>query len=374
MQIVTTLDVIAIVLAGIHFGAPLAYYFYMKRKYLNRPWNVKVDENYRPEVTVIVPTYNEVKFIQRKLDNIYGQDYPKSLMEVIVVDSASDDGTVDLVKRWASEHRDVDLRLVEEPERRGMVPALNYVLQHCRISGEIVVFTDVDAFWEINALTKVAKYFADPNIGAVTASITPTTLANDFLEGTYRNYYNLLRIAESKVHSTPIHNGAFMAFRTSLLYKMGGIPDYTGNDDSTPASVIAFMGYRAIQIDDVVVKEPVRESQFRRKVRRAQHLLLSFLKTKQYAKRLGIYRYTKEFERTWKLEWWLHVVNPWLLITCMLFLVISMFYKSLMASISLGLGLTFLILKTYRTWVLQQVYLVLAIMRNLWTREIAWSK
>jgi len=37
MQIITTLDVIAIALAGMHFGVPLAYYFYMKRKYLNRP-------------------------------------------------------------------------------------------------------------------------------------------------------------------------------------------------------------------------------------------------------------------------------------------------------------------------------------------------
>jgi cellulose synthase/poly-beta-1,6-N-acetylglucosamine synthase-like glycosyltransferase len=124
------IELAALTLAGIHFGIPLLYYFYLKSRYLNKPWNIKVDENYKPKVTIIVPTYKEAKFIWDRLDNIYAQNYPRNLMEVIVVDSASDDGTVDLVKKWASEHRDVDLKLVEEPERHGMVPALNYVLHH----------------------------------------------------------------------------------------------------------------------------------------------------------------------------------------------------------------------------------------------------
>jgi len=59
------LELVALALAGIHFGVPLAYYFYLKRAYLNKPWNVKVDENYRPRVTVIVPTYNEARSADR---------------------------------------------------------------------------------------------------------------------------------------------------------------------------------------------------------------------------------------------------------------------------------------------------------------------
>ncbi|RLI06201.1 glycosyltransferase family 2 protein, partial [Candidatus Bathyarchaeota archaeon] len=37
----------------IHFGIPLAYYYYMKTKYLNKPWNIRVDLNYRPRVSII---------------------------------------------------------------------------------------------------------------------------------------------------------------------------------------------------------------------------------------------------------------------------------------------------------------------------------
>uniref|UniRef100_A0A7J3SKS2 Glycosyltransferase n=1 Tax=Fervidicoccus fontis TaxID=683846 RepID=A0A7J3SKS2_9CREN len=368
------LELTALTLAGIHFGTPLLYYYYLKSRYLNKPWDIKVDENYKPKVTIIIPTYNEAEFIWSKLDNLYAQDYPKSLMEIIVVDSKSNDGTVDLVKEWAYKHVDISLRLLEEPERHGMVPALNYALQNCQVNGEIMVFTDVDAFWNADALTNVTKYFADQNIGAVTASIVPTTLANDFLEGAYRNYYNQLRIAESKVHSTPVHNGALIAFRADLLYKMGGLPSYTGNNDSTPASLVAFMGYRAIQVDDVTVKEPLRESQFRRKVRRAQHLLLGFLKTKQYSKNLGIYRRVKLFEKVWRMEWWLHLVNPWLLVVCATLLVTSMFCGSLMALGLLGIGIMLLALRAYGTWVLQQLYLLIAAVKNLWTKEIIWSR
>jgi cellulose synthase/poly-beta-1,6-N-acetylglucosamine synthase-like glycosyltransferase len=368
------LEAIALFLAGVHFGVPLAYYYYAKAKWLPRPWDIKVDENYKPKVTVIVPTYNEAKLICNKLDNLYTQNYPKNLMEIIIVDSKSNDGTVDLIKEWASKHAGVDLRLLEEPERHGMVPALNYALQHCQVDGEIIVFTDADAFWDADALTKVAKYFADPNIGALTASIVPTTSANDSFESTYRNYYNQLRIAESKAHSTPVHNGALIAFRTSLLHKMGGLPGYTGNDDSTPASIVAFMGYRAIQVEDIIVKEPVRKNQFYRKVRRAQHLLLSFLNTKGYAKKLGVYKHIEPFEKIWKMEWWLHVVNPWLLIASAILLVMSILYTSFIAITLLGTGITLLVLRVYRMWVLQQLYLAIATVRNLWTREITWSK
>ena len=370
---ITILDTIAITLALIHFGTPLLYYWYMKTKHLNKPWNIKTNPNYKPKITIIIPTYNEAKFIQSKLNNIYTQNYPKNLIEIIVIDSASTDGTAELTEEWASKHRDISLKLIKEPVRRGMVPALNYALQHCRISSEIVIFTDADSFWDTNALKKIAGYFHDPNVGAVTASIIPETPANDF-EETYRSYYNLLRTAESKVHSTPVHNGALIAFRTDLLYRIGGLPSYTGNNDSTPASIIAFMGYRAIQADDVIVKEPVRKSQFHRKVRRAQHLLLSFLKTKQYAKKLGVYKYNKPFEKIWKTEWWLHVVNPWLLALCAISLIIDILYGSLIASILLGTGLALLILRTYRTWVLQQLYLTIAAIRNLRTKSIAWSK
>ena len=122
-----------------------------------------MDEHYKPRTTVIVPTYNEAKLIRNKLDNLYAQDYPKDLTEIIVVDSASDDGTADLVGKWASKHGDANLKLVKEAERRGKVHALNYSLKYA--TGEIIVIAD--AVWPSNALKEVLKWFAEPAVGAV---------------------------------------------------------------------------------------------------------------------------------------------------------------------------------------------------------------
>ena len=370
---ITILDTIAITLALIHFGTPLTYYWYMKTKYLNKPWNIKANPNYKPKITIIIPTYNEAKLIWKKLDNIYEQDYPKDRLEIIVVDSASKDGTPKLVKKWARNHPNAKLILLQEPTRHGMVPALNHALKYVSRDSEIVIFTDADAFWEPATLKKVVKYFADTSVGAVTTCITPLEEKDKYMEATYRNYYNIIRVGESKIHSTPIHNGALIAIKKELLDKIGGLPTYTGNNDSTPASLIAFMGHRAIQIDDVVVWEPLRRDQIKRKIRRAQHLILHFIYTKQYAMKLDIYRKT-QFDTIWRLESFLHLINPWLIVVATIFLAVSLLAGSSIALVLLALGLILLLTRSYRTWIANQLYLLIAIIRNLWTKEIAWSK
>ena len=135
-------DVIAITLTATHFGIPLLYYWYLKSKWYIKPWNVKTDPNYRPKVTIIVPTYREVKHIEKKLDNLRQQDYPRDKIEVIVIDSASDDGTPEAVKKWAERNPDIKLVLLEEPVRLGMVQALNHALKHVSKDSEVVIFTD----------------------------------------------------------------------------------------------------------------------------------------------------------------------------------------------------------------------------------------
>jgi glycosyltransferase involved in cell wall biosynthesis len=367
------LEIVALTLAGIHFGVPLAYYWYAKTRWLPKPWNIKVDEDCGPKITIIVPTYNESEFIEKKLEDLYAENYPKNLMETIVVDSESKDGTSEIAENWAEEHPDFNVKIIREGVRRGKLHALNTALKQVSSESEIVIFTDADAFWEEEALRKIVRYFSNPKTGSVTGNIFYIVTEVGLDENVYRDYYNLLRIAESKKFATPVHNGPLLAIRTKLL-KQTGLPSYLGSDDSGFGSFIAFMGYRAIQADDVWVKEPVRGSQFRRKIRRAQHLLLNFLETKRYAKNVGVY-VKSPFDKIWKTEWWLHLVNPWLLVASAVLLAVSaVFQVSITALALLGIGSLLLVLKMYRTWVLQQLYLTIAAVRNLWTKETIWDK
>jgi len=372
MSIADILTLLALAFALTHFSIPLLYYLYLRSRWLNKPWDIKKDPSYRPKVAIIVPTYNEAGLIRSKLDDIASQDYPKELVEIIVVDSASTDSTPSIVREWIESRREFKVVLIEEGVRRGMVHALNYALRFVSSDSEVVIFTDVDSFWEDNTLKKIVSYFADPKVGAVTATIEPLEKALS-TESAYRRFYNNVRVAESKIHSTPIHNGALVAFRKGLLDRIGGLPTYTGNDDSTPASLIAFIGYRAIQVDDAIVREPISRNRFMRKVRRAQHLILHFLHTKRYAKRLGIYRKTM-LDKIWLIESYLQLVNPWLLLASALLLFIEMLTLHPIAITLFIAGIALLLFKPYRTWIATQAYLITATVRNLWTKEIAWEK
>jgi cellulose synthase/poly-beta-1,6-N-acetylglucosamine synthase-like glycosyltransferase len=365
------LETLAAALVTVHFAVPLAYYAYLRRV-LAKSSKV-VQSSYSPNVAVILPTYNEAEIIVERLENLRLQDYPKALMQVLVVDS-SRDGTSGIVENWLGTKCDGPrFRLIREEERTGKLHALEVALNQVPQESEIVVFTDADVHWESDALEKVIAYFGDPGIGAVTARITYARTKESSLANIYREYYNTIRVAESKIHSTPVHNGPLLAVRRELLFRIG-FPMFVGADDSALASVIAFMGYRAIEADDVTVQEPIRGNQILRSIRRAQHLLLNFLTTKRYAKKNGLYR-KSAFDGIWTIEWWLHVINPWLLWTSSAFLVLSVFFWGSILSLALlTIGLAAMTVATFRTWILSQAYLAAACVRNLWTKDIFWNR
>ncbi|MEM1567596.1 glycosyltransferase [Pyrobaculum sp.] len=98
-------ETLGIALAAVHFAIPTLYYW-RARRWLRRDWGVREEGVYTPRVTVIIPTYNEADAIEERLNNIYSQDYPREKLEIIVVDSASADGTPAAVEKWAGQHRD----------------------------------------------------------------------------------------------------------------------------------------------------------------------------------------------------------------------------------------------------------------------------
>lgn len=53
-----------------------------------------------PTISIVIPTYNEEKNIERCLSAIFNQNYPKELIEVIIIDNYSKDGTVKLAKKF----------------------------------------------------------------------------------------------------------------------------------------------------------------------------------------------------------------------------------------------------------------------------------
>ena len=68
-----------------------------------------------PKVSALIPCRNEEDFIATCLDSVLAQDYPKDLLEVIVCDGESTDGTAEIVRSYAARHPRI--RLLSNPGR-----------------------------------------------------------------------------------------------------------------------------------------------------------------------------------------------------------------------------------------------------------------
>jgi glycosyltransferase involved in cell wall biosynthesis len=104
------------------------------------------------KISVITPSYNSGSFIERAIQSVLAQDYGN--YEHIVVDGASTDGTVDILKKYAH------LKWVSEPDR-GQVDALNKGFSMS--TGEIIVYLNADDFFCEGAFSAVIPHF---NTGA----------------------------------------------------------------------------------------------------------------------------------------------------------------------------------------------------------------
>jgi cellulose synthase/poly-beta-1,6-N-acetylglucosamine synthase-like glycosyltransferase len=117
-----------------------------------------------PMFSIIVPVKNEGKVIGRFLDAVTRLNYPKDMMEVIIVEDGSTDDTVSICTKHA-DMQNVNVRVVHRPLCNGKPSALNHALGQAR--GEIVAFFDADSVPASDALLNVSKYFEDANVAAV---------------------------------------------------------------------------------------------------------------------------------------------------------------------------------------------------------------
>jgi len=258
-----------------------------------------------------------------------------------------------------------------EPVRKGMAHALQTGFRNSK--GDVVVVTDADAIWGSRDMLKEAmKWLSSEEVGSVSCIKIPYAGKDSRnFEETYRQYYNVLRVAESKACSTPIFHGEFSAFKRRLLELIGGFPQGVGSAESLAAMRIAALGYRVIVPETLVVYELVPKSGYIHwRIRRAQHLILHFVKSLKYFR-----SYNSCFKKIVLAEVYMHLINPWLLVTATLILLYSMLAtQSILALAFLALGLALLSIRPYRVWVKTQLILLIAQLRNLWHKELIWRK
>jgi len=112
-----------------------------------------------PKISVVVPSFNQAKFIEETLCSVIKQNYPN--LELIVIDGGSTDGSVEIIKKYEK----YITYWVSEPDggqTKGLIKGFNCA------TGEIQCWLNSDDLLEKGVLARVACYFkSHPKVDAV---------------------------------------------------------------------------------------------------------------------------------------------------------------------------------------------------------------
>jgi cellulose synthase/poly-beta-1,6-N-acetylglucosamine synthase-like glycosyltransferase/peptidoglycan/xylan/chitin deacetylase (PgdA/CDA1 family)/spore germination protein YaaH len=205
----------------------------------------KADEADPPDgthipVSVIVPAYNEEKLIAATVTRILKSDYAN--LEVIVIDDGSQDETATVVRKAFG--ADPRVTLLSE-ENGGKAHALNAGL--ARATGEVVVALDADTVFQRDTISRLTRWFSDPDMGAVAGNAKVGNRINMITRWQALEYIvaqNLERRALAALDCITVVPGAVGAWRRAAVAKLGGFPANTLAEDQDLTIAMQRAGYK----------------------------------------------------------------------------------------------------------------------------------
>ncbi len=224
---------------------------------------IRQNKQYQPSVSFIVAAYNEQDVIENKILNTLELDYPKELLETIIVSDCSSDETDNIVSRYVSK----GIKLLSLEKRGGKTVAQNESLKH--VTGEILVFSDANTMYRPTAIRKIVRNFSDPEIGCVGGVLTYEAQNQKELikeKGIYLSFDQHIKKLEGEISSCIGVDGAIYAIRNNVARPL---PETLTTDFIVPLDVIS-QGFRSVFESEAITCEQVASSskvEFKRKMR-----------------------------------------------------------------------------------------------------------
>jgi glycosyltransferase involved in cell wall biosynthesis len=256
LAIIFWVSALLLVYAQVGYGVLLAILARFRRRVAAVPEPVRP-----PAVSVIVPAYAEETVIARRVANLRALDYPSELLEVIVACDGSVDATAERARAAGAD-------IVLELPRGGKIRAQDTAVERAR--GDVVAFSDANAIWEPDALTRLVSAFANPRVGYVCGDVRFVSENGTNQEGLYWRYEMALRSLESRLRSVTGGNGAIYATRKESYVVVDPI---MGHDLSFPFNMVK-RGWLAVYEPGARASEkmvPTIEGEFARKRRMMSH-------------------------------------------------------------------------------------------------------
>jgi peptidoglycan-N-acetylglucosamine deacetylase len=211
---------------------------------------------YQPEVSILIPAYNEEAVIVGTVRAALSSNYPK--LEVLVVNDGSTDRTPELVRTHFG--REPRVRLLMQ-SNHGKPSALNHGLAEA--SGEIVVSIDADTIVDPEAVPRLVRHFADPAVGAVAGNVKVMNRNRWITRWQALEYItsqNLEKRAFDLLNCIPVVPGAVGAWRTEVLRSNGGFSGDTVAEDTDLTLTIRRNGWKILYDEDAIGRTEVPEN------------------------------------------------------------------------------------------------------------------
>lgn len=206
--------------------------------------------------------HNEAANIRHLLEALSSQRLQKvEIREVIVVSSASTDGTDEIVREYAASHPEV--RLITQSKREGKSSAINLFIEAA--SSEILVVISGDVIPATDTIELLVAAFEDPGLGATGGRPVPINSGSSFM--TYA--VQLLWRLHHRMALISPKLGEMIAFRKV----MNAIPKESAVDEASIESMVRAKGLKLSYIPDAIIhnKGPENLQDFIKQRRRIQN-------------------------------------------------------------------------------------------------------
>ncbi|MBS3106848.1 glycosyltransferase family 2 protein [Candidatus Woesearchaeota archaeon] len=199
---------------------------------------------FEPNVSIVIPAYNEAGHIRDCLASVLASAYPKKKMEVIVVDDGSTDSTREIVKRFPA------VKLISS-NHGGKTEALNAGTREAK--HPFILTLDADTIVDGQCMKRLVRPLSDASIAATTGSskVRDPDSVLDYFQNIEYHYNNLIRRSFSDTFSTGVwFFGALACYRKDVLKKIGLFKKDTLTEDMDISLEIHRAGFRTVHVYD----------------------------------------------------------------------------------------------------------------------------
>ncbi len=248
-------------------GQAYLIFFYLKSK--REKITIPVLQNNIPKVTIQLPLYNELYVVERLIDAVCAIDYPKSKLEIQVLDDSNDDSLALTLKIIAEKKAlGIDIVHITRTKNTGFkAGALQNGLSIAK--GEFIAIFDADFLPERDFLLQLIPYFNQPEIGMVQSrwghinqNYSLLTKVQGFgLDG----HFTIEQTGRNKAGLFMNFNGTAGIWRKTCIESAGGWQHDTLTEDLDLSYRAQLQGWKFKYVEDVATPAelPIELNAFR---------------------------------------------------------------------------------------------------------------